>query len=260
MPDTMLSAVQGSMWFIEFVTGHPEERTAMRTLCRSEGDHTFFVVTDLDDAYRAAARHLNFASVEEGVARGFPSASPHLDRIYETFAQRADDLLAQRAGVRPVPWERALESVIQRVEGQAINWWLVGSAALAVRGLAVTPGDVDLVVDDAGARQLGELLLDDLIEPVVPVEGWICNWFGRAFPGALVEWVGGVDERADQPRPSDFGPIAASQREAVHWRGHRLHVPPLDLQLTVSEARGRMEQAALIRAALGGASVKDLTP
>ncbi len=230
----------------------------MRTLCRSDGKHTFFVITDLDDAYRDAARRLNFASVEDGVARGFPSASPHLDRIYETFARRADDLLAQRAGVRPVPWEQALESVIRRVEGQSIDWWVVGSVALAVRGLAVTPGDVDLAVDGAGAHRLGEALLDDLIEPVVPVDGWVCDWFGRAFPGALVEWVGGVDERADRPMPSDFGPIAASRRETVIWRGHQLHVPPLDLQLAVSEARGRTEQAALIRGALGRASVDGL--
>ncbi len=224
----------------------------MRTRRRSDGDHTFFVVTDLDDAYRGAAHRLNFASVEDGVARGFPSASPHLDRIYETFARRADDLFAQRAGVRPVPWEPALESIIRRLERQSIDWWLVGSAALAVRGLAVTPGDVDLAVDAAGACRLGEALLDDLIEPVVPVEGWVCDWFGRAFPGALVEWVGGVNERADLPTASAFGPIAARRRETVNWRGHRLHVPPLDLQLAVSEARGRTEQAALIRSALGG--------
>ncbi len=227
----------------------------MRTRRRLDGNHTFFVVTDLDDAYRDAAHRLNFAPVEDGVARSFPSISPHLDRIYETFAQRADDLFAQRAGVRPVPWKHALESVIRRVEGQSIDWWLVGSAALAVRGLAISPGDVDLAVDDAGARRLGEVLLDDLIEPVVPVEGWVCDWFGRAFPGALVEWVGGVNERADQPMTSDFGPIAARRRETVNWRGHRLHVPPLDLQLVVSETRGRTEQAALIRGALGGASV-----
>lgn len=230
----------------------------MHTRRRPDGDHTLFVVTDLDDAGREAARHLNFAPVEDGVARGFPSASPHLDRIYDTFAQRADDLFAQRAGARPVPWEKALESVIRRVEGRPIDWWLVGSAALAVRGLAVTPRDVDLVVDDAGARHLGEALLDDLIEPVVPVEGWVCHWFGRAFPGALVEWVGGVDERADRPTPSDYGPTAARRRETIRWRGHQLRVPPLELQLAVSEARGRIEQAALIRAALRAASVDGL--
>ncbi len=75
----------------------------MRTLRRSDGDHTLFVVTDRDAAYRDAARRLNFAPVEDGVARGFPSDSPHLDRIYETFARRADDLFAQRAGARSVP-------------------------------------------------------------------------------------------------------------------------------------------------------------
>jgi hypothetical protein len=93
---------------------------------------------------------------------------------------------------------------------------------------------------------------------VVPVEGWICHWFGRAFPGALVEWVGGVDDRADQPTPSDYGPTAARRREMIRWRGHWLRVPPLELQLAVNERRGRIERAELIRAALRTASVDGL--
>jgi hypothetical protein len=66
-----------------------EEMLPMHTRRRPDGDHTLFVVTDLDDAGREAARHLNFAPVEDGVARGFPSASPHLDRIYDTFSRSA---------------------------------------------------------------------------------------------------------------------------------------------------------------------------
>lgn len=104
-----------------------------------------------------------------------------------------------------MPWEYALETFLSLVDGRSINWWLAGSAALAVRGLDVIPGDFDLVTDDAGAHQLGEVLLDYLVEPVVPVRNWACNWFGRSFVDASIEWVGGVDERAG----GDFGPAVA---------------------------------------------------
>src|SRR5438552_6909350 len=35
---------------------------------------------------------------------------------------------------------------------------------------------------------------DVLIEPALPVEGWICRAFGRAFLHARVEWIAGVLE------------------------------------------------------------------
>ena len=68
------------------------------------------------------------------------------------------------------------------MDAHDITWWLVGSTALAVRGLDVSPRDVDLVVDEVGAHWLAELLLDDLIAPVTPIQTWSARWFGRAFP------------------------------------------------------------------------------
>jgi hypothetical protein len=62
---------------------------------------------------------------------------------------------------------------------------------------------------------------------------------------------GGVDETADKPEVSDFGPVAESRLERVDWHGHSIRVPPLDLQLRVSERRGLMDRAALIRRAIG---------
>jgi len=224
----------------------------MRTIYRTGDDRAYFVVADLDSAYHESARQLGFEPVEDGWARAFPAASPHLDRAYENFARCAEEYILQRAGARPVPWQRALETFLRLVEGRPIAWWLVGSAALSVRGLDVAPGDLDLVVDDASARPLGDALLDYLIEPVVPVHGWVCNWFGRSFPGACLEWVGGVDGRADTPQVSDFGPAAVRRAERVLWHGYRVPIPPLDLQLAVNERRGRHERAALIRRARTG--------
>lgn len=224
----------------------------MRTLYRRDGADACFVVTGLDEAYHQGARDLAFERVGRDFVRRFPADSAHIERIYANFARHAESLFAQRAGIRATPWEQALERFLSVVEPHDVEWWLVGSAALAVRGLAVTPGDVDLCVDGAGARWLGELLLDYLVEPVVPVTRWVCDWWGRAFMNARVEWIGSANERADTPHVSDFGPIAARRRETVYWRGHALRVPPLETQLAVNERRGRTERAEIIRAALQG--------
>src|SRR5258708_33315241 len=99
-------------------------------------------------------------------------------------------MILQRAGIQRVPWESALQALLQRLEGQHIHWWLIGSCALAARGLDVVPGDLDLVTDEAGSHRLAELLFDQLVGPVDDAGGWISHWFGRAFLHGRIEWVG----------------------------------------------------------------------
>ncbi|MBZ0283649.1 MAG: hypothetical protein K8L97_23130, partial [Anaerolineae bacterium] len=96
----------------------------------------------------------------------------------------------------------------------------------------------------------GELALDYLIEPIQETTGWIGKWWARSFMGACVEWVGGINDSADAYGISDFGPVALSRLETIHWHGYAIRVPPLDLQLAVNERRGRDVTAAIIRKAL----------
>ena len=223
----------------------------MLTERRSEGKDVLFVVRDLPERYHAAASLLNFEPVSGGLARRFPADSLYIDRAWANFGRVLDEYLQTEAGERPNAWDAGLEAFLQAIQGQDVNWFLVGSASLAVRGLPVTPGDIDLATDAAGARRLGELLADSLVEPVIPVTGWICDWWGRAYLGARVEWVGEVHATVDEPEATDFGPVAQAHAETVTWRGHPVRVPPLDLMLAVSERRGRAETAAAIRRALG---------
>ncbi len=229
----------------------------MHTAFRSDDIYAWFVLEHLDDHYHDAARSFRFEPIDGGFARRFPLDLPRLDIIYANFARYAETMILQRAGELPVAWEEVLLAFLDIVADEPIDWYLVGSAALAVRGLPVSPGDVDLVIDGPGAHCLGALLHDHLVEPVAPTYGWVADTFARAFLGACLEWLGGINERADQPATSDYGPTAAGRLETVVWRGHELRVPPLDLQLAVSERRGRDRVAAMIREAIVGEQVSD---
>ena len=219
----------------------------MKTIRRNEGSQTHFIITELDPLYHTAALELEFHQVADGFARTFPTNSPHLDRAYQNFARYAEAMILQTARVQPSPWEQALLAFLEKIQGQNLDWWRVGSAALAVRGIDVSPRDIDLSLADADSHKLADLLLDYLIEPVQATEDWFCNWFGRAFLHMRLEWVGGVDERADDPEISDFGPAAASRRESIDWHGYQLSVPPLELQRKASELRGLTERVEKIR-------------
>jgi hypothetical protein len=213
----------------------------MRTALEAGGGEVRFLLLDLDPEEQAAARDLFYAEESGGFVKRFPAADG--ERVYPRFAACARELLDQTAGRSPVGWADALETVLVRAGD--VDWWLCGSAALAVRGIAVAPRDLDLVTSAAGAEELARRLDDLLVEPLTVGEGWVATHFARAFAGARVEWVGNV---SDGVGDTDFGPVAAARLESVDWRGRELRVPPLDLQLANARRRGLGERVAAIEA------------
>jgi hypothetical protein len=224
--------------------------------------------------------------------RGYPGDTPHLEQAWENFAGCIERVLRQAARLEPVPWRDALRELCRRTggsgggqlksdggpgEGSAsprgdrpgrdsgpgdgnaprhgdrpVRWWLTGSAALAVRGAPIEPGDLDLVCEAGDAVALGELFSDALIEPVAPspADG-LSEWWGRAFCEARIEWVGGVKPFVDDPEPCDFGPEAARRLETVWFEDWQILVPPLHLQRAVNERRGLAHRVAMIDALAG---------
>ncbi|WP_258725077.1 hypothetical protein [Cellulomonas sp. NS3] len=172
----------------------------VRCARRATSDRTSFVVTSVTPELLDAVRAAGFQEGADGWAKSFPSDTPHLDEAWASFRRLLVPWLRQAARLDPVPWAEALAETADRLDAAGIDWWLTGSTALAVRGVDVAPGDVDLVVADQDAHTVGDLLLDGLVEPVAPA-AWFCRWWGRAFLGARVEWVGGVGPAADEPLP-----------------------------------------------------------
>jgi hypothetical protein len=185
------------------------------------------VPLELEDAVAA----LGFV---DGI-RTFPADSLHATAAAARFPSCADAMVRQAARLAPADWEDALELLL--VRAPAVDWWLAGSAALAVRGVDVAPRDLDLVSDARGATLLAGALADILIEPLVD-GGWLAERWFRAFEGARIECVGGVHPAHDDPEPCDFGRAAAARLESVRWRDWEVRVPPLELQLASRRRRG----------------------
>jgi hypothetical protein len=202
-----------------------------------------FVLRSVEPELHEAAIALGFARDGDAFVRTFPDDARWLQEAWQNFVHHAATMLRQTAAGR-APWDGALLVFLDRVD--RVDWWLAGSGALAVRGADISPRDLDVITDAAGAERLGELLADSLVEPVFAREGWSARWWGRAFLGARVEWVADVACSVDDPDPVDFGPTAAAGLETVRWRGYELKVPSLELQLAVAERRGLSDRVAAI--------------
>jgi hypothetical protein len=208
------------------------------------GDIARFIVNTDNTLYQERLRHMGFQRADATSYRRDLSATPDIKRIHENFARHLEQMVLQSARLSTVRWGEALREFLRRVEGRGLDWFLAGSGALAVRGLDVSPGDLDFVVDDAHAT--GRLLNDLLVEPVTETRGWIAKRGGRAFYGALIEWVADVDPAVDEG-PHEQGPAAASRLETVQWEGHAIPVTAIDIQLEVSQVRGLDSRTAKIR-------------
>jgi hypothetical protein len=215
-------------------------------LDRTEDNDRLVVACD-EPLFRDALCDLFFQEESGGYVKRFPRGS-----VTEAILARLEHVLLpmirQTARLEPAPWEAALHETARRLDRAGVDWWLAGSGALAVRGLAVQPRDLDLVVSDEDAARTASAFEDALTEPAVEVKGWFCRWFGRAWLGARIEWVGGVTDVADRPEPSDFGLVAAVALSEVAWQGLAVRVPPIELQRDVSKRRGLTKRVRLIDA------------
>ena len=59
-----------------------------------------------------------------------------------------------------------LKRVVARLENRSVNWALVGSLGLAIRGVPVEPHDIDLMTDRKGAYEIERIFSEFVKERV----------------------------------------------------------------------------------------------
>lgn len=215
----------------------------IETELRRGRDDAFVIRTDESDL-QAVLPSLAYApEADDEFVRRFPP-NELAPTIYERFSASVPTLLEHTARREAPPWEKSLEHLHSLLAGANIEWMLGGSAALAVRGVQLTPRDIDFTVADqqATVAALGHLL----IEPPLKTNGnWIAEWFGRAWDGTRIEWAAETRRDLDEHDwTSDIGIDAERRAERVEWYGLSFRVPPLDLQAAVSRERGLHERVA----------------
>lgn len=220
----------------------PPPGPAPHTWLEERGEHAFYVVRTEVPLYQERIVKMGWwPRSEAGEFARRLDRRGDVEAVHRRFAEHLEVMLLQSARLRRVDWEVALELMLGRLEGTGIDWWLYGSVALAVRGLDLNPGDIDFAVEDAIA--VGEVFTDVLVEPVTHLDDWVADSIGRAFHGALFEWLSGPYASA---MPHEHAPAMGMDLEEVRWRNWTVRVPPLHLQLHVAEARGLVDRADAI--------------
>jgi hypothetical protein len=219
----------------------------LETQLKVDGDWVYFLVHTRDPLSQDRLVKMGWSLVNDDLLSRRLSNAEHVDRIFQNFTSHLEEMIGQSARRRPIAWEEGLAEFMDRIQGRGVRWWLYGSTALAVRGVDIEPGDLDLAVDDPWL--VGNLLADLLVEPVSRLENWVADVGGRAFHGALIEWLAGAHPTGLIP-PHEQEPAASDYLEMIGWRGRRVPVPRLEIQLAVAERRGLTHRSEQIRRAM----------
>ena len=216
----------------------------MRIVTGAEGNWRVLRILDADPGQRAAVAALGFGP---DLVRRFPPGTRYFDRAVANLRQDLDEMVRQSITPGAPPgWAAPLEDLLRRAGQAQVPVAVVGSTALAARGIDVRPGDIDVITTPEGADALADSYQESLVMPVATVPGF--GRFGRAFTGGIrVEWLG-------NPARAQEGswPLAASAWsigspfEEIGWANRILRVPPLEVQRRAEVHRGRPDRAAAI--------------
>ncbi len=213
---------------------------------------TRYLVSDFDDKYERLLEMCFYEKTKDGYSKRYPAGSKYLDRMMRRYSEYASEMFDQLGYFTDVPWEKGLDAFCSLLEGSGVDWWLTGSCAACIRGVPLNPHDVDVMVDSADVPALTEILKDALIEPIADTNGWLTKDFGVVFLHCRIDIASDPSPALDCPNPADCGPYARSRLETVTWRGHAIKVPPLELQIGVNRARGRVDRVELMERFLSG--------
>lgn len=145
-----------------------------------------------------------------------------------------------------------LRTLHGRFAGQPLNWVLTGSMAFALQGVPLTPNDIDVQTDAAGAQLIARLFAEHVTQPITVTE----STHTRSHLGALlldgvkVEIMGDMQKRL--PDGSWAPPVdLPALQQIVHVQGMQIPVLPLSYEADAYERMGRTAKAAMLRSFLG---------
>ena len=221
----------------------------MKCYCR-ETDSTFDLCVEGVESARLEEVILHMAWVKaDGMflmefSQNAFSNQREKNMISENFSRLGQAVF--ESPIKGFDWEKPLETLAQAFNSNGIEWYVVGSAGDALRGVGVKPFDIDVVIHTKDYFRAKELCYqkfpDAVIAPFTEGEK-VCplRFFGRLFMfGAMID-VAADEIWNRETRQKKFGGFASSVSgyEKTSWNGNELYLESLPLRYQIEIARGR---------------------
>jgi hypothetical protein len=219
----------------------------MKASVTETNESVIFRLTDVKPEERGAVEADYYTQDNDGYTKSFPRSAPYIDAAAANFLRFADRLYGETLTRGSSQWHEGLLHFLDIMEGSGIEWFLIGSGVLAIRGLDIVPRGIDVVFRHVSdLPRVRELFGPDTIQPLMECENWVAKAYGDAFHGCKICMAFGTQDSLDSPEPSESGPYAAHHLETATWEGRAIPVPPMQLLLNINRRRGRADRVRQI--------------
>jgi S-adenosylmethionine-dependent methyltransferase len=142
---------------------------------------------------------------------------------------------------RPM-WRDVLRRLAERLNTAGVAYKIVGSTCLALHGVPLTPGDIDVETDAAGAYRIQDLWPEVVVDPVrLRTSPIYRSHLGHlSIDGIMVEIMGAME----RPDGDSWVSTAASTETMVELDGVPVPVAWLEEEALAYVRRGRLERTA----------------
>jgi hypothetical protein len=144
---------------------------------------------------------------------------------------------------------RVLRRVCAALRDGGVTWVLTGSMGLALRGVPLTPGDIDIQTDEAGAYEIERRLAGFVTEPVAyGAAPHIRSHYGKLkIDGVQVEIMGDIQRHLDRDEWSPVADLGALVEHVTIEEDMQVPVLPLAYEHRAYLELGRAAKAELIK-------------
>ena len=161
-----------------------------------------------------------------------------VDYCAENFTKYGETVIKQQYKIIPTPWENALDLFIAEMKKLDVEWYIHGSAAMALWGIDVTPMNINVIgANYSDFDKIRDHFCKFAISPIQRCDNWVMSGGGTIFMEAAM----GIWLHNKELEPYDMNTL----KKVVH-NGNEIYISSLEMLKQDNENYGRPERVKLI--------------
>ena len=156
----------------------------------------------------------------------------------DNFTRYGETAIKQQLKILPAPWEKALDSFIPEIKKLGVDWYVHGSAAMALWGIDVAPKDVDIIIPNySDFDKVRNHFCKFAIRPIERCENWVMSGYGEIFMEAVI----GIAFHNKELEPYDMSKLGK-----VDYKGTEVYVSSLEMLRQDNISYNRLDRVKAI--------------
>ena len=202
-----------------------------------------YYAEDVDEQYWDYFKSELWWQLGSGFIRQYDNVAD-FEYCAKNFTAFGETAIKQQLKIFSAPWEKALDLFIIEMNMLGVDWFVHGSAAMALWGIDVAPKDVNVIVPHySDFDKVRKHFYRLAIKPIERCDNWVMSGGGTIFMDASI----GIYFYNKEFEPYDMSGLG----KAVH-NGHEILISSLEMLKRDNEDYGRPERVALIQERMNG--------